>query len=93
MSENLFAVVFTTGAEKGVENVLDQYRKRKSFQLADNIVIVASDELSSEIAEAASLTQGGNEQGITGAVFKLNGAYAGYARGDLWEWIEKVENA
>ena len=93
MSENLFAVVFTTGADKGVETVLGQYRKKKSFQLSENIVIVASDELSSEIAKAASLSQGGNQQGITGAVFKLNGSYAGYARGDLWEWIERAENA
>lgn len=92
MSDNLFAVFFTTGKEKGMKNISNRYTRKKIFQIADNIAIVASDGLSSEIAESVKIGKEADHE-ITGAVFKLNGAYAGYARGDLWEWLEKVEGA
>ncbi len=89
MALNTYVVVFTKGAEKGVERVISTYDN--AYKLQDDVVLVASNDLSSQIAESSALTKDQEKDGVRGAVFKLNGSYTGYAPSALWEWLENVE--
>lgn len=89
MSQSIFAVVLTRGQDKGYALLKESYRS--VYQLQDNIILVAGNDLSSEIAKAATLTKDQEDEGVRGAVFKLNGSYTGYAPSALWEWLENVE--
>ena len=89
MALNIYAVVFTKGAEKGSSLIKDSYEK--TYKIQDDVVLVASDDLSNEIAEVSALTKEQKEKGVRGAVFKLNGSYTGYAPSALWEWLEFAE--
>ncbi len=89
MSLNLHVVVFTKEAEKGMALLKKRYEKN-AYKIKDGVVLVASNDLSSEIADYSSISKE-KDDGVRGAVFKLNGSYAGYAQGSLWEWLEKAE--
>ena len=90
MPQNVFTVVLTDGQEKGSALLREAYPK--AYEPEDNIFLVADDVLSSKIAKAVGLTKEDEDRGIRGAVFKLNGSYAGYTRQSLWEWLEDAEN-
>ena len=92
MANNIFAVVFTEEAERGVELLRDTYPKSGLFELADNVVLVVEEGLTADVAKASSLTKDKGEEGVRGAVFRLNGSYTGYAQGSLWEWLEEAED-
>ncbi len=89
MSPKIYAVVFTSEAEKGSSLLKKSYKDH--FKIHDGVVLVASEDLSSQIARASGLTKTQKEKGIRGAVFKLSGAYTGFAPSALWEWLEVVE--
>ena len=91
MTQYIYAVVFTKGAELGSSLIKDSCKN--SYQIQDDVVLVASDVLSSEIAKSSSLTKEQENNGVRGAVFKLNGSYTGYAPSALWEWLENVEES
>lgn len=91
VSLNLYAVVFTKGAEKGSSYIEDSYEI--AYKIQDDVVLVASDDLSNEIAKVSALTKDRKDEGVRGAVFKLNGSYTGFASSALWEWLENVEES
>ena len=89
MGLKVYAVVFTTGSEKGIPLVKEAYPE--ALQLQKDVILVASNNLTSEIAKASALTKERQEEGVRGAVFKLNGSYTGFAASSLWEWLENAE--
>lgn len=88
---NIYAVVFTKGAEKGSSLLEDAYEN--AYKVHENVVLVASAHLSNEIANASALTKEKKDEDVRGAVFKLNGSYTGFAPSALWEWLENVEES
>ncbi len=91
MPLNLHAVVFTREAEKGMALLQKKY-DNNSYKIRNDVMLVASNDLSSQIADYSSISKE-TDDGVRGAVFKLNGSYAGYAQGSLWEWLENVEES
>lgn len=91
MAYNIYAVVYTKGAEKGSSFIMDSYEN--AYKIHDDVVLVASHDLSNEIAKASALTKEQKDEGVRGAVFKLNGSYTGFAPSALWEWLENVEES
>ena len=49
--------------------------------------LVVTDDLSQVIAEKAGIK--GDERDVDGIVLGLNGAYAGYHRSAVWEWLKR----
>ncbi len=90
MSQNIFAVVLAEGHEKVHSLLLETYPN--AFQLINGVILVACKELTSSVASAAALTKEKEDQGVRGAVFKLNGSYTGFTRQSLWEWLENAES-
>ena len=58
--------------------------------MADNLVLVASDDIAEQVAQKVGIKGENRIEGVTGAVFKLNGAYAGFASRALWEWLTEA---
>lgn len=92
MSQNLFAVVLTSGKEQGAKFIKEKYPKASFGLTQDTFVIVAESTLSRDIAESVGLTADTRDLGVRGAVFKLNGSYTGYANQAIWEWLEEAES-
>lgn len=93
MPSNLFAVILNEGHEKGMARLRKAYPEHSQIytDLGDNVFIVTGDTRTNDVAEAAGLTRSNADEGIRGAVFKLNGSFAGYTKQTLWEWIENAE--
>ncbi len=91
MRLKLYAVVFTKGSEKGIPLVEESYPD--AYKVQNNVILVASNDLTSDIAKASALTKERKGEGIRGAVFKLNGSYTGFAAASLWEWLENAEES
>jgi len=92
MQLSLHAVVFTREAETGMKLLKSKYGEN-SYEVKESVMLVASNNLSSDIAKFSSIAKSDADDGVRGAVFKLNGSYAGYAQGSLWEWLENVSNS
>lgn len=90
MAKNVFAVVLTEEQAKGAALLRESYPG--CYEIAENIFLVADDALTGGIADAAALTREKAEQGVRGAVFRLNGSYTGYTRQSMWEWLQEVES-
>ena len=58
--------------------------------IADNLILVASEDIAELVAQKVGIKGESRIEGVTGAVFKLNGAYAGFASRALWEWLTDV---
>ena len=81
----LHAVILTEPHSGFHQSLLETYPG--AYVLNDKTFLIRSDKLSNEISKDVGI---GEESGPTGAVFKLNGTYSGYARSSLWEWL-KIE--
>ena len=92
MFNNIYAVIFTKEAEKGISFLSDAYEKF-AFQVHEGAVLVATEDLSNEVAKNSALTKERKNEGVRGAVFKLNGSYTGFAPSSLWEWLEIAEES
>ncbi len=59
------------------------------FGYNDTFVLVGADEntLSQDVAAAVGIKGENQIEGVSGFVVQLRGAYAGYTRRDLWEWL------
>ncbi len=79
----LHAAILTEPHSGFHQSLLDAYPD--AYKLNDNTFLIRSDKLSNEISKDIGI---GEESGPTGAVFKLNGTYSGYASSSLWEWLK-----
>lgn len=62
------------------------------YPLANNLYLIRTDLLTSAVAERLGIREAAQtEVTATGAVFKLNAAYAGYANRAIWEWLDEHE--
>jgi len=91
MPRNLFAVILTEGQKAAAARLREAYSEAQVYELDENVFIVSDDRFTGTVAKAAALTREQAESGIRGVVFKLNGAYTGYTRQSLWEWLENAE--
>ena len=72
-------------------------RIRKAYpdrhQVTTTCFLVQSKQITQDIAINIGLKGEARVEGAVGVVFKLNGAYSGYATRALWEWLSQAEEA
>ncbi len=94
MSKRLFAVVLTDEQDTGAANIENSFTETDWHRLRDGVYVVAHAGLSRDIAIRAGIFENveeGSKPGkVSGVVFKLNGAYTGYANQAIWEWLEEA---
>lgn len=62
-------------------------------QVTDAGFLVQTREITQDVAVNAGIKGDDRVEEATGVVFKLNGAYSGYAPRALWEWLGQAEEA
>lgn len=70
------------------KNILDHY-KEEALKVNETSYIVSTKEtVARNIAEAVGIYNTPQREDTLGLVFRLNGSYAGYGPGTIWDWIE-----
>ena len=62
-----------------------------NYEISQTCYLVQSKDITQKIATAVGIKGENRIAHASGAVFKLNGAYAGYASRALWEWLDQAE--
>ena len=60
-------------------------------QVTETCYVVQTKELTQDVAIKAGVKGPDRVDDASGVVFKLNGAYSGYAARTLWEWLGQAE--
>lgn len=60
-------------------------------EITDTSYLVQTKELTQEVAIRAGIKGEDRVEDTFGVVFRLNGAYAGFAARSLWEWLGQAE--
>lgn len=84
-------ILLTTPSADVIARIEEKYPNH--HQVMEGCYLVQSKELTQDIAVNVGLKGEGRVEDVTGVVFKLNGAYSGYAARTLWEWLGEVEEA
>ena len=79
----LFIVVFDEPLS-AIPTALTEY---SPIEVGPGAWLLKSDEMSAAIAAKAGI--GGKDAERGGIVLGLNGAYHGYHRSDVWEWLKR----
>ena len=77
------AVYFGKANEAAVSRLRATYDN--VYELSDTLFLVKTSDLAGRVAEKVRIK--GAERVVPGVVFKLNEAYSGYFKGDLWDWL------
>ena len=62
-----------------------------SHQVTDACYLVQSRDITQDIATSVGFKGQDRVDDAAGVVFRLNGAYSGYAARALWEWLGQAE--
>ena len=62
-------------------------------QVTDTCYLMQSQQITQDVAINVGIKGQNRVEGAVGVVFKLNGAYSGYASRALWEWLGQAEEA
>ena len=65
------------------------YPNHYDYHNNKQVVLVRADKVAGQIADDLGITGEKKIEGATGAVIKLNAAYAGLTKNDLWDWLQK----
>ena len=86
---SVHAIVLTEANARVEERIIEKYPQH--FKLNDTFFLVRSDGISEDVAINTGIKGDDRVEEATGVVFRLNGAYAGYASNSLWEWLMSEE--
>ena len=93
MANQIFAIVLDDSneeVEKRIEKRVETDSYFRWHKHNDRLYLVLVDEtmLTRDVAEDIGIgAMGEGEPSGRGAVFKLNGAFAGFSKNSLWEWL------
>ena len=89
----LFGIVLLKKHKELAERIEVEYPNSNHYKVSDSYYLVHADSLSDHVATQIGVKGDDKVEGASGVVFKLNGAYSGWAPRSLWEWLEIVEDA
>ena len=90
---DMFIVIMDADGVAAIEQVKGRLRARfgRIHEYAGNSLLVATDEITGKVAEAAGIKGENQIEGATGVVIRIGG-YAGFTDRSLWDWMSKVES-
>jgi len=82
----VFLVVIDEPSEEIKSRIKEHYPDCYAYHADTHLFLVRAEKTTTgQICE--NLGIGNDGTGVSGAVFRMNSAYAGYTKGDLWEWL------
>lgn len=86
---HVFSILIHNPDERVSERLHQKYGSDSLYTISETTILLRTRELAEDVAVAAGIK--GEERFVTGVVFKLNRAYAGYTSRSLWEWLRLAE--
>ena len=88
--KNAFAVLLQKPDDRTPVRLTEKYEHDNVYRINDMTFLVRTKkQLADDVAVVAGIK--GDERFVSGVVFKLNQAYAGYSARSLWEWLQEGE--
>ena len=85
----LHAIVLTEENNQVVKRIEKHYPR--FYSVNEKAFLVRTEDISEQVAVKVGIKGDDRIDEVLGAVFRLNGAHAGYAARSLWEWLEPEE--
>lgn len=82
-------IVLTKPNDAVVSRIQEVYPD--NYQITQTCYLVQSKNITQKIATTVGIKGEDRIDNASGAVFKLNGAYSGFASRSLWEWLDQAE--
>lgn len=82
----VFAIILNESSAR--DEVLERLRSKykANYEVLPNaLYLIRTTDLANSVADTLGI--GGQDPNVTGAVIKVNDAYAGYFSSDLWDWL------
>lgn len=86
---NAFGILIHNPDDRVSERLRRKYESDRLYEISATTILVRTTDLAEDVAVAAGIK--GEDRFVTGVVFKLDRAYAGYASRSLWEWLQLAE--
>ena len=84
----VFAVLLDEPNPVAIQRLTEAY-PGNTYEVSNTSVLVRAEGLAEAVAKAAGIK--GDDRTVTGVVFALNRAYAGYSSRALWAWLAEAE--
>lgn len=88
---SIHIVLLTEPNDEVAARIKEKYPE--CHQVTDTGFLVQSREITQDVAMKAGIKGENRVEDAGGVVFKLNGAYSGFASRALWEWLGQAEEA
>lgn len=88
---SIHLVLLTQPNKEAAARIKEKYPD--CHQATDTSFLVQSREITQDVAVNAGIKGEGRVEDAIGVVFKLNGAYSGFAPRAIWEWLGQAEEA
>ncbi|MCY4357497.1 MAG: hypothetical protein OXD01_08255 [Gammaproteobacteria bacterium] len=90
---NTYAVFLNESNVACWQNIRERWSNGRHFILTDHLAFVASEDITTtaEVSEKVGIDKKEGSIETLGVVFEV-GAYNGFNKGDLWEWLGKVQS-
>ena len=82
-------IVLSRQNDAVVSRIQEAYQD--NYEITQTCYLVLSNDITQKIATTVGIKGEDRIDDASGAVFKLNGAYSGYAPRALWEWLDQAE--
>lgn len=82
-------IVLSRQNDAVVSRIQEAYQD--NYEITQTCYLVLSKDITQKIATTVGIKGEDRIDDASGAVFKLNGAYSGYAPRALWEWLDQAE--
>ncbi len=87
---NVYAVFLNESNTACWQKIREEWPNGRSFILTDHFCLVATEDITTTAEVSDKIGIGENGTGALGIVLEL-GAYYGFNKGNLWEWLKKVQ--
>lgn len=85
----MFAVILNEANPEIAERIAESYPTH--YRFSDTVFLVSDDALAETVSVNVGIKGDDRVDEARGVVFRLNGAYAGYTKRALWEWLSEAE--
>lgn len=89
----VFATFLDDETAEARERIAEHYPGTQHLELTDQLFLISSDSIADSVARNIGLKGDDQIKGLTGVVFKLNAAYAGFTYRSIWDWLTEAEKS
>ncbi len=89
----MFAAFIDGDKDAARLRISENYPGLEHLELSDQLYLIRSDSIADTVAQNVGLKGDDQIKGLTGVVFKLNSAYAGFTYRSIWDWLSEAERS